>query len=110
MFLFHSLNGFVGASSLYGILSSISKAHDTGWAYLVFETLKPDKKDPATPPSAISDFVIVATQSLQSNQSFNALKCAMSMWSPLKIIRIVLVTAIEYAWQLHTLVDAAQQQ
>ena len=87
LFLFHSLNGFIGASSLYGILSSISNAHDTGWAYLVFETLEPDKKDPAIRPWAISEFVIVTTQSLQSNQSFNTLKYAISMWSPLKILR-----------------------
>ena len=50
LFLFHILNGFVGASSLYALLCSISNAHNvTWWAYLVFETLEPDKKDSATP-------------------------------------------------------------
>ena len=34
---------------------------------LVFETLEPDKGDSVTPPLAVSEFVIAATQPLQSN-------------------------------------------
>ena len=86
LFLFYSLNGFVGASSLYALLSSISNAHVTWWAYLVFKTLEPDK-DSATPPLAISAFLIAATQPLQSNQSPNSLNYAISMWSPPNITR-----------------------
>ena len=86
--LFHSLNGFVGASSLYALLSSISNAHNLTWrTCLVCETLEPDKKDSAKPPLAISEFVIAATQPLQSNQSPNALKYVISMWSPSNIIK-----------------------
>ena len=52
-----------------------------------FETLEPHKKDFAVPPWAISEFVIAATQPGQSNQSPNALKYAISMWSAPNIIR-----------------------
>ena len=88
LFPFHSLKDFVSASSLYVLLSSISNTHNLTWrSYLVCETLEPDKKDSATPPLAISEFVIAATQPLQSNQSPNALKYVISMWSPSNIIR-----------------------
>ena len=41
LFLFHSLNGCVGASSS-ALLSSISNGHNvTLWAYLVFKALEP---------------------------------------------------------------------
>ena len=86
--LFHSLNGFVSASLLYAILSSISNTHNLTWrTCLVCETLEPDNKDSEKPPLAVSEFKTAATQPLQSNQSPNALKYAISMWSPSNIIK-----------------------
>ena len=52
-----------------------------------FQNLEPDRRYSATTPLAISKFVIAATQPLQSNQSPNALKYVISMWSPPNIIR-----------------------
>ena len=72
--------------------------------YTSFSKLwKQVKKDFATSPLAISKFVIAAIHPLQSNQSPNALKYVISMWSPSNIIRNLWMPYSSGHYHLNTL-------